>query len=140
MIVSILSGVARKTRIVDVVYNSSNNELVRTKTLVKNTIVLIDATPFRHWYENHYAMLVSKKKGQKLTEEEEKILAKLKTKSAEKKYKLRQKSAKLEGPVEEQLQSGRILGEFQLHAVLSSLFSMMNHYPCIRNYNHVELS
>ena len=29
----------RKTRILDVVYNSSNNELVRTKTLVKNAIV-----------------------------------------------------------------------------------------------------
>ena len=34
----------RKTRILDVVYNSSNNELVRTKTLVKNAIVSIDAT------------------------------------------------------------------------------------------------
>merc|ERR1711936_65771 len=27
---------ARKTRIIDVVYNACNNELVRTKTLVKN--------------------------------------------------------------------------------------------------------
>ena len=34
----------RKTRILDVVYNASNNELVRTKTLVKNAIVQIDAT------------------------------------------------------------------------------------------------
>ena len=34
----------RKTRILDVVYNASNNELVRTKTLVKNAIVSIDAT------------------------------------------------------------------------------------------------
>ena len=34
-----------------VVYNASNNELVRTKTLVKNAIVQIDATPFRQWYE-----------------------------------------------------------------------------------------
>uniref|UniRef100_A0A2K5PNA6 40S ribosomal protein S8 n=1 Tax=Cebus imitator TaxID=2715852 RepID=A0A2K5PNA6_CEBIM len=33
----------RKTRIIDVVYNASNNELVRTKTLVKNCIVLIDS-------------------------------------------------------------------------------------------------
>ena len=33
-----------------VVYNASNNELVRTKTLVKNSIVQIDATPFRQWY------------------------------------------------------------------------------------------
>uniref|UniRef100_A0A8C2WM14 40S ribosomal protein S8 n=1 Tax=Cyclopterus lumpus TaxID=8103 RepID=A0A8C2WM14_CYCLU len=35
----------RKTRIIDVVYNASNNELVRTKTLVKNCIVLIDSLP-----------------------------------------------------------------------------------------------
>ena len=34
----------RKTRILDVVYNASNNELVRTKTLVKNAIVSVDAT------------------------------------------------------------------------------------------------
>ena len=34
----------RKVRILDVVYNASNNELVRTKTLVKNAIVQIDAT------------------------------------------------------------------------------------------------
>lgn len=42
-------GTARKTRILDVVYNASNNELVRTKTLVKNCIVQIDSTPFRQW-------------------------------------------------------------------------------------------
>lgn len=44
----------RKTRILDVVYNASNNELVRTKTLVKNAIVQIDATcvpvPYTHAY------------------------------------------------------------------------------------------
>ena len=34
----------RKTRILDVVYNASNNELVRTKTLVKSAIVQVDAT------------------------------------------------------------------------------------------------
>ena len=28
----------------DVVYNATNNELVRTKTLVKNAIVQVDAT------------------------------------------------------------------------------------------------
>lgn len=49
-----VSAVARKTRILDVVYNASNNELVRTKTLVKNAIVQIDATPFRQWFEAHY--------------------------------------------------------------------------------------
>ena len=42
-------SIARKTRIIDIVYNACNNELVRTKTLVKNAIVVIDATPFRQW-------------------------------------------------------------------------------------------
>merc|ERR1711877_56168 len=49
-------GQTRKTRIVDVVYNASNNELVRTKTLVKNCIVLVDATPFKLWYKDHYGI------------------------------------------------------------------------------------
>ena len=52
----------RKTRILDVVYNASNNELVRTKTLVKNSIVQVDATPFRQWYEGHYGVEIGKKK------------------------------------------------------------------------------
>jgi small subunit ribosomal protein S8e len=52
----------RKTRILDVVYNSSNNELVRTKTLVKGAIVQVDATPFRQWYEQKYATAIGKKK------------------------------------------------------------------------------
>ena len=33
--------VTKKTRIVDVVYNASNNELVSTKTLVKNCIIQV---------------------------------------------------------------------------------------------------
>ena len=40
-------AVSRKCRIIDVVYNASNNELVRTKTLVKGAIVTIDCAPFR---------------------------------------------------------------------------------------------
>jgi small subunit ribosomal protein S8e len=44
----------------DVVYNASNNELVRTKTLVKNAIVSIDATPLRVWYEQYYGVDLSK--------------------------------------------------------------------------------
>lgn len=57
---------ARKTRIIDVVYNASNNELVRTKTLVKNAIVVVDATPFRQWYESHYVTPLGRKRGAKL--------------------------------------------------------------------------
>ena len=35
------------------VYNASNNELVRTNTLVKGAIIQVDATPYRQWYEAH---------------------------------------------------------------------------------------
>ncbi len=58
-----ISGCTRKTRIIDVVYNASNNELVRTKTLVKNYIVLVDSTPYRQWFESHYALPLGRKKG-----------------------------------------------------------------------------
>lgn len=48
------------------VYNASNNELVRTKTLVKNCVVLVDSAPFRQWFESHYALPLGRKKGAKL--------------------------------------------------------------------------
>jgi len=53
---------SRKTRVLDVVYNATNNELVRTKTLVKNCIVRVDANPFRTWYLQHYNVELNKKK------------------------------------------------------------------------------
>uniref|UniRef100_A0A5F7ZE27 40S ribosomal protein S8 n=2 Tax=Macaca TaxID=9539 RepID=A0A5F7ZE27_MACMU len=37
---------SRKTRIIDVVYNASNNKLVCAKTLVKNGFMLTDSTPY----------------------------------------------------------------------------------------------
>ena len=49
-------AVTKKARIINVVYNASNNELVRTNTLVKNCIVLIDSSPFKAWYSNHYGV------------------------------------------------------------------------------------
>lgn len=52
--------VTKRTRILDVLYNASNNELVRTKTLVKNAVVSIDATPFLTFYKNHYRKTVVK--------------------------------------------------------------------------------
>ena len=57
--------ISRKTRILDVVYNASNNEMVRTKTLVKNAIVQIDAAPFRAWYKSHFGIVLGKKKSAK---------------------------------------------------------------------------
>lgn len=47
-------GITRKTAVVNTVYNASNNELVRTKTLVKNSIITIDATPFNNYISQRY--------------------------------------------------------------------------------------
>ncbi|CAI0379115.1 unnamed protein product [Linum tenue] len=55
-------AVTRKTRLLDVVYNASNNELVRTQTLVKSAIVQVDAAPFKQWYLQHYGVDIGRKK------------------------------------------------------------------------------
>ncbi|RLN70176.1 hypothetical protein BBJ28_00000286 [Nothophytophthora sp. Chile5] len=101
---------ARKTRILDVVYNASNNELVRTKTLVKGAVVLVDATPFRQWYEAHYGVKIGVKKNAEKVEEEEvkksdHVLRKLAS---------RQRTRELDVKIDEQFMSGRLL------AVISS--------------------
>ena len=44
--------ITKKVRVLDVVYNASNNELVRTKTLVKGAIVLIAANPFKEFFDS----------------------------------------------------------------------------------------
>ncbi|KAF4691796.1 40S ribosomal protein [Perkinsus olseni] len=95
-------GVSRKTRILNTVYNASNNELVRTNTLVKNTIVQIDAAPFKQWYEQHFGIELSKK-GAEVVEETGKsnsVVAKLKARRADR-Y--------LDPAVEEQFAAGRLL-------------------------------
>ena len=48
-------GVSRKCKILEVLYNASNNELVRTQTLVKNCIVSVDPTPFKYYWYIHYS-------------------------------------------------------------------------------------
>merc|ERR1711981_1399802 len=55
-------SVTRKVRILNVSYNSTNNELVRTNTLVKGGIVQIDTSAFKQWYEQHYGVKIGKKK------------------------------------------------------------------------------
>ncbi|CAF1050716.1 unnamed protein product [Didymodactylos carnosus] len=101
-------GITKKTRIIDVMYHSSN-ENIRTKTLTKSTIVQIDAVPFRQWYESHYALPLGRKKGVKLTEQEEAVLAKQRSQKAQKKLQVIQKTAKVEQGLEEQFQAGRVL-------------------------------
>merc|ERR1712183_745328 len=83
-------AITRKTRVLDVMYNASNNELLRTKTLVKNAIIQIDSTPFRTWYEAHYATPIAKKR-------------------TAKKYDERQKLPKLVPALEEQFVQGKLL-------------------------------
>merc|ERR1712151_1341741 len=53
--------VSKKVRVLDVVYNATSNELVRTKTLTKNSIVQIDAQPFKQWYLKKYGVDLGRK-------------------------------------------------------------------------------
>jgi len=111
----------RKTRIIDVVYNSSNNELVRTKTLVKNCIVLIDAAPFRTWYEQRYNLPIGKKRTKGPGEKSESAshatdatghpeeFLKTYSKQTMAKYRKRAKVAKIEPALEDQIAAGRLL-------------------------------
>jgi len=95
-------SVARKVRIIDVVYNASNQELVRTKTLMKNCIVSVDAAPFKSWYAQHYGVELGKKavvEGEPAKQ----------SKSVTQKLKKRNASRKLETNIEDQFMAGRLL-------------------------------
>ena len=96
-------SVTRKTRILDVVYNASNNELVRTKTLVKNCIVQIDATPFTQWYANHYGINLNTKKGKDAKIEEKK------SKRAQGRVEERKKTRLIDAKVAEEFGQQRLL-------------------------------
>jgi len=100
-------AVTRKTRVLDVTYNASNNELVRTQTLVKSAIVQIDATPFRHWYESHYGVKIGikKVKGQKVEEVKDDTK---RSGSVTRKLAARQAGRKLDSVLDEQFSTGRI--------------------------------
>jgi len=96
----------RKVRIGDVVYNSSNNELVRTKTLVKNAIVMVDATPFRHWYMKNYGIHLGKKETKA---EEAKLSGHAAAKLKYKQQKNNSNNPKLDSNLEDQFNGGRLL-------------------------------
>ncbi len=46
--------VSRKSKILEVVYNATHNELVRTQRVVKGCVVVIDPTPFKYYWHIHY--------------------------------------------------------------------------------------
>ena len=134
---SLLQSCTRKTRLLDVVYNASNNELVslsaflaargpsedcavrasrychgfecylylqvRTQTLVKNAIVLVDATPFKQFYQQHYGIELGTKKkvaaGLLDVEQKEKEEEQSHSSHVNRKHKLRLKSHKLDPAV-----------------------------------------
>ena len=103
---------AHKTKIVDVVYNATNNELVRTKTLVKNTIVQVDATPFKQYYLQQYDVELGKKKkevAQVQGEAPKPAEEKKKSKHVLAVLKKRQASRIIDPNVAEQFVAGRLL-------------------------------
>jgi small subunit ribosomal protein S8e len=114
-------AVTRKTRLLDVVYNSSNNELVRTQTLVKNAIVQVDAAPFKQWYLTHYGVEIGRKKKaaaaakKDAAEGQETEVAAAATGEAKKsnnvqrKLEKRQQGRTLDSHIEEQFSGGRLL-------------------------------
>ena len=95
---------AKKVRVLDVVYNATSNELVRTKTLVKNCIVQIEAAPLRQWYESHYGVKLGQRK--KKTGDDEEIK---RSNSLAKKLKGRQADRTLDSALDDQFASGRLL-------------------------------
>jgi len=94
----------RKCRILDVTYNATNNELVRTKTLVKGSIILIDAHPHKEWYESHYGVKLGVKKGGVIDEAKG-------SKSVQQKMVTRQKTRQLETSLDNQFSAGRLLAK-----------------------------
>jgi len=100
--------VTHKTRIVGVVYNASNNELVRTNTLVKNCIVEIDSTPFKESYEKHYRLTIPKK-----GETEGAIIGvpegKKESERVKENHERARKGRSVDPKILEQMQSGRVL-------------------------------
>jgi small subunit ribosomal protein S8e len=94
----------RKTRVLDVVYNASNNELVRTQTLVKNAIIQIDAAPFKQWYQQHYGIELGNKKGEEIPKVDE-----MKASNHVKRtLKERLRTRKLDSLLAEQFTTGRL--------------------------------
>eukprot|EP00239_Pterosperma_sp_CCMP1384_P004979 CAMPEP_0197844740 /NCGR_PEP_ID=MMETSP1438-20131217/1705_1 /TAXON_ID=1461541 /ORGANISM="Pterosperma sp., Strain CCMP1384" /LENGTH=211 /DNA_ID=CAMNT_0043455689 /DNA_START=37 /DNA_END=672 /DNA_ORIENTATION=- len=97
---------SRKARILDVVYNASNNELVRTQTLVKNAIIQVDAAPFRQWYQQHYGVSIGHKKNAPVTDV--KLDDSGKSNHLKRKLAKRQETRKLDGHLDEQFATGRL--------------------------------
>ncbi|KAI9359260.1 ribosomal protein S8e/ribosomal biogenesis NSA2 [Zopfochytrium polystomum] len=100
----------RKTRIVTVKYNSTNNELVRTNTLVKGSIIEIDATPFRQWFESTYATPLGRR-GKKPAEGQEDTLNKPRSSHVLRKIEARKADLYVDPLLDDQFVTGRVLAK-----------------------------
>lgn len=94
----------QKSRIMAVVYNASNNEYVRTNTLVKGAVVQVDATPFRQYLEKKYNLLVGKKK-----EGEGPLRSENPSDRSSKRLEHNKQLLKLDPHIADQFSSGRVL-------------------------------
>ena len=111
-------GVAQRARILDVVYNATSNELVRTKSLVKNCIVSVDAAPFKLFLAKHYGVEMDNKKAKtaKVSKDKKakratgpKFDVNKASAALRRKWSFRAKEHKMEKAIEEQLKVGRVL-------------------------------
>lgn len=94
-------AVTRKTRLLNVVYNATSNELVRTNTLVKGAVLQIDATPFKQFYLQHYNHDLSKNTNEAKD-------PKTVSRSVRHKYNLRNKNHELDSAIADQFSNGRL--------------------------------
>merc|ERR1711985_217018 len=90
----------KKTKIVNVVYNPVSNEMVRTNTLTKGTIVFVDATPFQRYIYGHYHGRWDVGKGQKVEKA---------TKDSKNKYLSRRLATQFEQKIQDQLVKGSLM-------------------------------
>merc|ERR1711879_1122260 len=107
-------GVTKKSKIVNVVYNPVGNELVRTNTLTKGTIVFVDATPFQRYLYGHYHGRWDVPKDEKMNkfdwekpEEGQKV--EKPSKDSKNKYLARRLTTQFEQRIQDQLAKGSLL-------------------------------
>nr|XP_027200340.1 40S ribosomal protein S8-like [Dermatophagoides pteronyssinus] len=88
-----------KTKIMNIVYNATSNEFVRTNTITKGAVVYVDASPFKNLLISRYGLDFGK-----TADQSEKI-----SKLTEQKRASRAENVELDNSITDQIRSGRIL-------------------------------
>ncbi|CAG9321032.1 unnamed protein product [Blepharisma stoltei] len=100
-------NVTIKTRILWVVYNATNNELVRTNTITKNTILEVDATPFKAFFYKTYGQDLGKVKKEETATRSAK--AQEKWEKIQKEWEENSKEKRIDPTLESDFKTGRLL-------------------------------